>query len=144
MTKGSHVPILRYFLYVGGVMLAVLFVVDATLPRPEMRSETVQHPDIRIASTLTGPPAVNFSGQTVDYGVARDLQVVDLSAKAADTRPHAFAQASESAPQAKTAPVGKPAPQRARKRYARRPAPLQPPAEEAGWPSFNVVSGLRF
>ena len=141
-------PILRYFLYVGAALLGLLLVVDAGLPRVEVKSEPVQaHPDIRIASTLTGPPAVSFSGQTVDYGVARDLRVMDLAAKADDPRTKAFAHASEAAqPQAKVQTAAKPAPQRPRKRYARRPAPrpMQEPGEDFSWPTFNVVSGLRF
>jgi hypothetical protein len=147
MKSGKHVPILHYFLYVGAALLAVLFVVDAGLPRAEVKSETVHaHPEIRIASTITGPPAISFSGQTVDYGVKQDLRVMDLAAKADDSRTQAFAHASEAAPQAKTQVAAKPAPQRIRKRYARRPAthPEQQPSEDFGWPTFNVVSGLRF
>jgi hypothetical protein len=148
MKSGKHVPILRYFLYVGAALLAVLLVVDAGLPRAEVKSETVQaHPEIRIASTITRPPAISFSGQTVDYGVKQDLQVMDLAAKADDPRTRAYAHASEAAPpQAKVQTAAKPAPQRVRKRYARRPAPRpeQQPAENFGWPTFNVVSGLRF
>src|SRR5262249_39743170 len=99
--------------------------------------------------TVRGPASVSFSGQTVDYGIAQDLHVIDLAAKAAEPRTaeprtQAFAQASEEAP--KATPAAKPAPQRLRKRYVRRPAP--PPAQhrpdDFGWPGFSVVSGLRF
>lgn len=149
MKRGSHVPILPYILYVGAALLALLFVADAGLPQPELRSEPVQHhPEIRIASDTPGPDPISFSGPTVDYGAAPPaLRVLDLAARATDTRTQAFAQATEQSPQAKPQRTAKATPQRSRKRYyARRVAP--PPAQQSAdiwsWPRFDVVSAPRF
>ena len=139
-------PLLRYFLYVGGALLGLLFLADAELPRPQLRSEPAPHLEIRIASSAVGPAAVSFSGHAVNHGVAPSaMQVIDLSARAADAKTQACAQAPEGSPEAKPQPAAKPAPQRPRKRYARRPAPPAPePADIWALPRFNVVSGVRF
>jgi len=54
-------PLLRYFSFVGGALLALLFVVSSYFPE----TETITHPDvarpvIRIASDRVGPPRVDF------------------------------------------------------------------------------------
>ena len=62
-------PLARYFLYVGGVLLALLFVVDAWLPKQPVvdRPETLQ-PTIRIYSDGKLPERVVY-----DTGVAMNL-----------------------------------------------------------------------
>ena len=54
-------PLLRYFTFVGGALLALLIVVSSYLPE----TETITRPDaarlvIRIASDRVGPPRVEF------------------------------------------------------------------------------------
>jgi hypothetical protein len=54
-------PLLRYFMYVGGVLIALLFGVSALIPKAE---PVVEHdatkPVIRIASARVAPPRVDF------------------------------------------------------------------------------------
>jgi hypothetical protein len=133
------VPILQYFGWVGASLLALLFLADTQLPRPELRKETPHHANIRIASNVTGPQAVTFSGRTIDYGVAPAMQVVDFS----DPRRQAFAQAAPppASPQAAPQSAAKADPQKSRKRYARRkidPASEPPRLVEVwGWPRLQ-------
>lgn len=57
----NGIPLRRYFLLVGGALLAVLFAVDAITPRqPELHSGNPgpRLPRIRIHSELKGPEAV--------------------------------------------------------------------------------------
>jgi hypothetical protein len=132
--------VLQYFLYVGAGLLALLFLADANLPRPELRAETPHHATIRIAATDAGPAAVTFSGPTIDHGAPPALQVVDLSALAAEPRRQAFAQAaSEASPQAAAPVAAKPPRQRPRKRYVKRPVEPGHPrvAEVWSWPGLQ-------
>ena len=54
-------PLLRYFTFVGGALVALLFVVSPFLTQTETvaRHEAVR-PVIRIASDRVGPPRVDF------------------------------------------------------------------------------------
>ena len=54
-------PVLRYFTFVGGALLALLIIVSSLVPEPE----TITRPDavrpvIRIASDRVVPPRVDF------------------------------------------------------------------------------------
>ena len=55
-----ELPLRRYFLFVGGGLLALLFLLDAVLPRPARESSASgpNFPPIRIHSELKRPPAV--------------------------------------------------------------------------------------
>ena len=54
----AGLPLRRYFLFVGGALLAVLFLAGQ-LPAPVKKGETHHNfPPIRIHSELKGPPAV--------------------------------------------------------------------------------------
>jgi hypothetical protein len=57
-------PVARYFLYVGGVLLALLFVIDALVPRePVVASNgvpAVERPVVRISSTQKLPERVVY------------------------------------------------------------------------------------
>ena len=54
-------PLKRYFLYVGGVLLALLFVADACLPKlPPAEQKTVYLPPIRIHSERRWPERLVF------------------------------------------------------------------------------------
>jgi predicted transglutaminase-like cysteine proteinase len=57
----SQIPLRDYFLWVGGALLALLFVADSLLPAPPPSKFTESHftrPPIRISSDLKGPEAV--------------------------------------------------------------------------------------
>ena len=55
-----ELPLRRYFLFVGGGLLALLFLLDAVLPPPARQggASGPNFPVIRIHSELKGPPAV--------------------------------------------------------------------------------------
>ena len=57
-------PVARYFLYVGGVLLALLFVIDSLVPRePVVASNgvtAVERPVVRISSTQKLPERVVY------------------------------------------------------------------------------------
>lgn len=54
-------PLLRYFTYVGGVLLALLFVADAYLPKlPAVETSGPQLPAIHIHSDRRGPDRVVY------------------------------------------------------------------------------------
>jgi hypothetical protein len=56
----QELPLRRYFLFVGGGLLALLFLLDAVLPPPVRQSSASgpNFPVIRIHSELKRPPAV--------------------------------------------------------------------------------------
>jgi len=59
----SEMPLLRYFLFVGGALLVLLFAAGALLPRPPADEGLVSAanlPAIRIHSERKGPEAVVF------------------------------------------------------------------------------------
>jgi|SRR5712672_1555611 len=54
-------PLLRYFTFVGGALMALLFVVSSCFPEAEaVTHHDVIRPVIRIASDKVGPPRVDF------------------------------------------------------------------------------------
>jgi hypothetical protein len=132
-------PLARYFMYVGGVLLVLLLVVNAalpTLPVPE-KADTAELPTIRIHSDRKWPERVVFDtrsvapvqtvkplAQTAKTEAAKtEAPAADDSAKLGD----AFAQLQPSdvkqAEQSKKAEV-KPQPKR---KVAKRRAPVGPP-----------------
>jgi hypothetical protein len=60
MMTTHDLPLRRYFLFVGGGLLALLFLLDAVLTPPARKSSASDpnFPVIRIHSELKGPPAV--------------------------------------------------------------------------------------
>jgi hypothetical protein len=60
--QGSGMPLRKYFLGVGGVLLALLFAADALLPKPPVTgiASEVEMPRIRIHSERKGPEAIVF------------------------------------------------------------------------------------
>jgi hypothetical protein len=59
--RSGGMPWVRYFLYVGGVLLALLFVSDALLPNDAVEVKPVSdHPAIRIHSDRKWPERVVF------------------------------------------------------------------------------------
>ena len=58
---GWNMPLLRYFTFVGGALLALLFVVSSCFPEPETTDHRdVARPVIRILSDRVGPPRVDI------------------------------------------------------------------------------------
>jgi len=54
-------PLLRYFTFVGGALLALLIVVSSYFPETEtITHRDVARPVIRIASDRVGPPRVDI------------------------------------------------------------------------------------
>src|SRR5450759_2405482 len=54
-------PLLRYFTFVGGALLALLIVVSSYFPETEtITHRDVARPVIRIASSRVGPPRVDI------------------------------------------------------------------------------------
>ena len=54
-------PLLRYFIFVGGALLALLIVVSSCFPETETITHSdVARPVIRIVSDRTGPPRVDI------------------------------------------------------------------------------------
>lgn len=127
-------PLLRYFAYVGGVLLALLFVVNWALPplSAEPQRADADRSTIRIHSQHKWPSAVVFD-TTLPTIVPPPAPVVAVAAGVAEVsaaKPvrEAFALATETAA-VKPAEAVKPAKPRAhRARPARRPAqPLYQP-----------------
>jgi hypothetical protein len=129
-------PLLRYFLFVGGVLLALLFISDAYLPKlPAVERADADLPVIRIHSERKWPERVVFDTSRpivapAPTAAAMPAAVADLSAKARVRE--AFAQlpppqAQRQPPdqkQAQLATPAKPDPKPHRRRIAkRRPAP---------------------
>lgn len=58
-------PVARYFLWVGGVLLALLFIANACLPKlPEGRATDTPRPVIRIYSERKWPERIVFDTST--------------------------------------------------------------------------------
>ena len=105
-------PILGYCLYIGGTLLALLFVADLYIPRQAVREEVPHTYHIPITAAHTPGEPITFSGQTRDFGAPPPMTVVDLAANA----PKAEAQGRASQTLAQMAPKAKPV----RKKVARR------------------------
>jgi len=103
-------PLARYFLVIGGVLLALLFVVDAVLPSLPVADKTdaaVDMPVIRINSDRKWPERVVFNTSTSAFTAVPTLKaeaavpastVADTSAKARVRDAYAQLQPSGSKP----------------------------------------------
>jgi hypothetical protein len=93
-------PVLKYFLWVGGSLLALLLAADFYLPKQPQRTETHHSYNIPIAAPARpDSQAVTFSGPTRNFGQPPPMTVVDFAARpngatppANDTATHARAQ----------------------------------------------------
>jgi hypothetical protein len=99
-------PLARYFFLVGGVLLALLFVVDAVLPKlPVPDRADTDSPVIRIHSDRKWPERVVFDtslptivpvpAAKVEASVPASVTVADVSAKARVRNAFALLQPSE-------------------------------------------------
>lgn len=78
-------PLARYFMYVGGVLLALLFVVNAYLPTPPPIAEQAETelPVIRIQSERKWPKPVVFDTSHPTTAPAQPVQIAKTEAAAA-------------------------------------------------------------
>lgn len=109
-------PFLGYCLYVGGTLLALLFVADLYIPAQPAREEAPHTYNIAIASAQIPGQPITFSGETRDFGTRPPMAVADLTAKTgqwAPTPPLAVAEAT-------TKHAARPEAKPARKKVARR------------------------
>jgi hypothetical protein len=123
-------PVLRYFLFVGGALLALLFAVDAFSPKVPVvvaaeASATTENPTLRIRSDRKWPDRIVFDtslptivppAQTAATEVSRPPPTVagEFTAKARVRESFAqFRPADESKPEAKPQPKRKIAKHRA-------------------------------
>ena len=136
-------PLLGYFLYVGGTLLALLFVADNFVPRQVVREETPHTYNIPITAAPTAAAPIVFSGETRDFGRPAPMTVVDLAGKAPQTT-QATAAATPAQPQTRVAARQETKP--ARRKVARRKVPVensyaQIPDE---WRNRYSYSGMAF
>ena len=111
-------PVVRYFFFVGGALLALLFISNAYLPKPpDVATADADLPVIRIHSDRKWPERVVFDTtrptivpmQTANTGAPAATTVADLAAKARLRQ--AFAQLQPPAPtQAQASVPAKPEP----------------------------------
>jgi hypothetical protein len=129
----SRMPVLRYFLYVGGVLLGLFFIVDAYLPRLPMPFGVHDHlPVIRIASDRKWPERVVYDtnlptivpAQSVTIEARLPIPAKEAGASATIRQAFAELQSSEAHQprrfDAKNREADRP---RERKNTKRRPAP---------------------
>jgi len=73
-------PIIRYFAFVGGALLALLFVASSYFPEPgAVKIADATKPVVRVASDRMGPPRVDFDtalqpAEIVPVPVTKNLQ----------------------------------------------------------------------
>ena len=120
-------PLARYFLYVGGVLLTLVFILDACLTKlPVMESAQVNSPVIRIRSDRKWPERIVFDTTpptivpaptaVVEDRVPSPVRVTDLAVKEREREAFALMQPSNAKRLEPSAP-GRPElkPQRQRK-----------------------------
>src|SRR5436305_3697277 len=100
----SRMPVLRYFLYIGGALLGLLFILDAYLPKFPMPVRVHDHiPVIRIASDRKWPERVVYDtnlptivpAQSVTIEARLPLRAKDAGASARIGQEFAELQSSE-------------------------------------------------
>lgn len=64
-------PLFRYFTYVGGALIALMFIASYVFPEPEtVPRQDAARPVIRITSDRVGPPRVDFDTRATTAAVA--------------------------------------------------------------------------
>ncbi len=78
-------PVLKYFLWVGGSLLALMLVANLYLPKQPQRTETHHTYNIPISAPVSGDSqAITFSGPTRNFGPPPPMTVVDFAARPND------------------------------------------------------------
>jgi hypothetical protein len=129
-------PLARYFFYVGGVLLALLFVLDASLPKVPVAHSTTDasFPVIRIHSDRKWPERIVFdtSQPTIippriasgEASIPSPATITDVSVKAKEQEAFAQMQASDAKqPQPSNAKQREPKLQRSGKMARRHTVP---------------------
>jgi hypothetical protein len=113
-------PVLRYFMWVGGSLLALLLMADFYLPKQPQRTDAPHSYNIPIAAAA--PPdsqAITFSGETRNFGAPPPLTVVDFAARTNDAK-QAATPAMQAHAQMTAEQSAKPARQKVAKRKIKR------------------------
>jgi hypothetical protein len=136
-------PILGYFLYIGGTLLALLFVADAYVPRQAPRAEVPHTYNISITAAPTAASPIVFSGETRDFGRPPPMTVVDF---ASHSPPAARAATQPTPPQPQVTVAARQESKPVRRKVARRKAApensyAQIPDE---WRSRYTYTGMAF
>lgn len=80
-------PVLGYCLWVGSVLLALMFVADVYLPA-QPPTEVHRTYNIPIKSAHVGPPSLKFSGETRNFGPPpSSMTIVDFAAQTSASKP---------------------------------------------------------
>ena len=127
-------PVFRYFVFVGGALLALLLIVNWSLPALNAKGtqDSVDRSIIRIQSQQKWPAAVVFD--TTRPTLAPPPAAAVAAAEPAAPAREAFAMASEPAPTVKVAEPAKPAKQRVRRtKVARAPDGHAAPSQTFGF-----------
>jgi len=129
-------PLLRYFTFVGGVLLTLLFVASWYFPEAEtIKHNDVARPVIRIASDRVGPPRVDLD--TSAQAVAIPVPVPD-PVSVADSLAQAPARIAEARPVAQTpTPAVVVKIERKKTKVAKRPALQRVAANPQGFQPFR-------
>lgn len=134
-------PIVGYFMWVGGGLVALLFLADLYVPRQPAKAQVHHTYHIPITSSAhaeLGP--VRFSGETRSFGPPPPMNVVDFAAHPSRTTQAASRQAMQAS--AETTSPSSSAEQRARpvrKKVAKRKIQRRRPADRdfahlpSGW-----------
>ena len=89
------IPLARYFSWVGGALLALLFILDAFLPKPPVAERAEAHlPVIRIQSDRKWPERIVFDTR-VPTLIPKQIASSELSAPVPETIADVPAKASE-------------------------------------------------
>lgn len=131
-------PVWKYFLWVGGGLVALLFVADFYVPKEPPRTEAQHAYSIPIAAAQAGSQAITFSGETLDFGSPPPMVVVDFASKAHQAT-QAYAQMSSASASAQK--DVKPVRQKVAKRKIDKPRDLAPVPDE--W-SRDRYTGVTF
>jgi hypothetical protein len=148
MERRRQMPLLRYFLYVGGALLALLFISNAYLPKlPVEASADYDLPVVRIHSDRKWPERVVFDTsqptivpqQTASAvaNVPAPARIADVSAKANPRDSFAQLQPSDQT-QAQPADLKKPEKKVVRKRRIAKRRAAPPVMLVAQQPQFSL------
>ena len=129
-------PVFRYFAYVGGALLALLLILNWSLPalNADGTQDSVDRSIIRIHSQQKWPAAVVFDTTTLPTVAPPPAAAVAAAEPAVTPAREAFAMAVEPGPTVKAAEPAKPAKPRIRRtRTARAPGGHATPSETFGF-----------
>ena len=133
LSCGWMMPLLRYFIFVGGALLALLIVVSSYFPETEtITYRDVARPVIRIASDRVGPPRVDIDTRVQTAVVPSSAPDILQQAPARV----AEAQLSAPLPTTAAAPIKI---ERKKTRIARRPDRQRMAANPQGFQPFHLT-----